>query len=78
MADYQWIRIRSWHVVLTPTRAINGYRTRCGRNASGAPVDALPSGEKSCESCLRLVVMTQEWTWAARDDDGSTWPESVP
>jgi hypothetical protein len=50
-----WIRIRSWHGVLTPTRVPNSYRTLCGRTAHGTPADDLPAG-KSCESCLRIIA----------------------
>lgn len=54
-SDWDYIRIVSWHIVRTPTRAFDSYITLCGRRAVG---DALPNiGEgKSCESCLRLAL----------------------
>lgn len=36
------IRIRSWHLVLTPTRIPDRYRTLCGRNAFGPTVAEMP------------------------------------
>jgi hypothetical protein len=50
-----WVQIRSWHAVKL-TRSIES-RTLCGRIAAqSAPVsDTLP-GEKSCETCLRIVA----------------------
>lgn len=53
--NWTYVRILSWHVVLTPNRELIGYRTLCGRYAIGPPVDTLPAG-KSCESCLRSVT----------------------
>ena len=52
----QWIKISSWHRILTPTRMFDTYRTRCGRTVVGTPVQDLPLGEKSSETCLRLVA----------------------
>jgi hypothetical protein len=66
MPDTLWVKIRdvlllSWHAVV----AVNG--TRCGRKAEGSIEDVLsrtvtdlPLGEKSCETCLRLVAHDQE------------------
>lgn len=62
MSDRSYVRIRSWHIVLTPTRAINTYRTLCNRNGQGPTVSDLPLDEKSCETCLRM---------ARRQDDQS-------
>lgn len=57
-----WVRIRSWHSVLTPTRAFDTYRTRCGRTVVTKDVrDDLPA-EKSCESCLRILARMDERT----------------
>lgn len=55
--DVQWVKIRSWHVFLTFTRAINGARTVCNRNAKADTLtDVRPEGEKTCEVCLRKVA----------------------
>lgn len=52
----EWVRIVSWHAVLTPTRVPETYRTRCGRTVRNAETsDDLPAG-KSCETCLRIVA----------------------
>lgn len=49
-----YVRIRSWHVVLTPTRMFDTYRTLCGRTVVTKDTrDELPA-ERSCESCLRI------------------------
>ena len=51
-----YVRIVSWHVVLTPTRAFDTYRTLCGRTVVTKDVrDTLPA-ERSCESCLRISI----------------------
>ena len=60
MTDWKYVQLRSWHVVLTPTRAINGYRTLCGRNASGPTVNKLPAG-RSCETCLRIATRRSDY-----------------
>lgn len=53
--DDRYVLIRSWHVVRTPTRMFDTYRTLCGRTAVTKDVrDVLPAG-KSCENCLRIV-----------------------
>lgn len=50
-----WVRIRSWHIVRTPTRMFDTYRTRCGRTVVTKDVRSeFPQDEKSCESCLRI------------------------
>ena len=55
----KYVRIRSWHVVLTPTRAFDTYRTYCGRTVTTRDTSAdLPLDEKSCETCLRLTRST--------------------
>jgi hypothetical protein len=53
--DVTWVRIRSWHVVKTPTRVPNRYVTRCGRSAFGPDLDERPGNEATCETCLRLA-----------------------
>lgn len=51
-----WVRIVSWHAVLTPTRMFDTYRTVCGRRVTTTDVrDDLPA-ERSCEVCLRIVA----------------------
>jgi hypothetical protein len=56
----EWVRIRSWHV-LVPTRALPFTAfTRCGRKVPAPEIRAdLPTG-KSCETCLRLVARDAE------------------
>lgn len=54
--DVEWVAIKSWHAVKTPTRMFNTYVTLCGRKAVGDTRDSLPGGEKTCESCLRAVT----------------------
>lgn len=51
----RYVQIRSWHVVRSLTPEPHVYRTMCGRIAVGSTVTTLPA-EKSCETCLRLVV----------------------
>jgi hypothetical protein len=53
-----WIKIRSWHRQDGDVDANGRVKTVCGRwVAPGAPVAAdIPHAEKSCESCLRLIV----------------------
>lgn len=51
---FEYIRIRSVHVVRTWTRVPGRAITLCGRMATGATSDELPLEEKSCETCLRL------------------------
>lgn len=58
--DYQWIKIKSWHAVATPTRVSRTYQTVCGKQAAGDPVDDLPGTEKSCERCLQIVQRRTE------------------
>jgi hypothetical protein len=50
----KWVKIKSWHIVVDDL--LDAYLTRCGRRAMDTyTVADLPMGEKSCESCLRLV-----------------------
>ena len=54
---------RAWHIVATPTRLQNGYRTLCGRLIVGYPVGAVPYGGRTCKRCAkRDVVLPAEWT----------------
>jgi hypothetical protein len=52
-----YVKIASWHVILTPTRVPETYRTLCGRTVTTRETkDELPLDEKSCEICLRLAA----------------------
>lgn len=51
-----YVKIRSWHVVLTHTRGFDTYRTLCGRTVTTTDVRRDLPGERSCESCLRIAV----------------------
>lgn len=57
----KYVRIRSWHRVALYSRA-GIAKTRCGRWADfAAPQsDGLDLGERSCETCLRLVLKDEE------------------
>jgi len=51
---------RSWHVAKFHTRAINGWKTLCGRYIETTDtMDELPAA-KSCEVCLRLATRQVE------------------
>jgi hypothetical protein len=55
--DIQWVKIRAWHAV-RPDRSIPDWNlTYCGRAVGNLDphLDRLP-GEKSCESCLRIIA----------------------
>ena len=76
MTDRWYVRTKtghSWHVVETATRAPGRYLTLCGKDGYGDTLDVLPAA-KSCETCLRIQRRLDE----LREDDASTWPESVP
>jgi len=85
MSDRQFVLIRSWHAIRTPTRAFDTYQTVCGRTAVSTDVrDVLPVNRQTCETCLRIVIRRDEQD-AERvkftpesEDDGSTQPEMVP
>ena len=48
---YLWTRIVSWHLVPR-----GGWTTLCGREStSRVQLDEYPSGERTCESCLRIA-----------------------
>jgi hypothetical protein len=49
-----YIKIRSWHVIGTPTRMFNTYKTLCGRRAVGEPAMSF-GDERTCETCLRIM-----------------------
>jgi len=51
-----WVKHLSWHVV-----SVMG-RTRCGRlwTDTDPRSDDLPLGEKSCETCARLILHDAE------------------
>jgi hypothetical protein len=54
MANVRWVKIRSFHIVLTPTRVPDTFATLCGRRAAGPEVDDRPGSERTCETCLRI------------------------
>lgn len=55
MENVRWFKLTSWHV-WSPSRSRGELlRSLCGRWATAELVDDRPGGEKSCESCLRLV-----------------------
>lgn len=58
--DYDYIKIKSWHIIKTPTRMFDTYITRCGLKAVGNTANDLPLGEKSCESCFRYTARDAE------------------
>ena len=57
----RWVKIRSWHGIRFTTRG-GGHKTLCGRYpVKGSPeVQDLPSDEKSCESCLKIITRQME------------------
>ncbi len=63
-----YVRIRAWHVVTTFAADVSGQaKTRCGRIAQttgdgSRTASALPLGEPSCETCLRLARHDAEKT----------------
>jgi len=71
MTARSYLKLESWHVLASVNDA--GWRTRCGRVITTEKTQAsdhLPLGERSCESCLRLI---------ARDDDSAeTTNDEVP
>lgn len=63
LMEHQWARIASWHIVVLHTRGLNSWVTRCGRRLDSPDVrDVFPSGEKSCENCLRLAARDEART----------------
>jgi hypothetical protein len=63
--DYEWVKIRSWHAVETPTRMFNTYKTMCGQRATGTRAEGtltsdLPGPGKSCERCLKKIKRQDE------------------
>jgi hypothetical protein len=61
MSDRQFAKIRSWHAIRTPTRVPDTYVTVCGRMVVALTLrDVLPAGERTCETCLRLIVRHDE------------------
>ena len=72
----KYVRSRSWHVVLTPTRMFHTYRTLCGRTlVTRATSPTLPLGDKSCETCLRMdasrVAMVREDSYVTTRRDAT-------
>ena len=57
----QWVQIVSWHIVETPTRAFDTFKTLCSRRVTTKDVrDEFPAGEKTCETCLRIAAKEGE------------------
>jgi hypothetical protein len=57
--DPLWVKIRSWHVVKSQFTSRGGTdmaTTLCGRTTSGPTAEEVPSGERTCESCLRILT----------------------
>jgi hypothetical protein len=59
--DATWVRLVAWHA-LRPTRSLTVGHTRCGRAfvIPSPTAPELPLGERSCESCLRLLAWDEE------------------
>lgn len=57
----RFIRIRSWHIIRTPTRMPDTYVTLCGKRATGKPARDF-SNEKTCETCMRIDVARRQAT----------------
>lgn len=49
-----YVRIRSWHLVRTPTRMFDTYITLCGRMVTTTDTRHELPAERSCETCLRI------------------------
>lgn len=78
MSNWNYIKIRSWHIVRTPTRVPDTYVTVCGRTATGTTIDYLGEG-RSCESCLRYTITAIDNSEPLPEDDASTQPvEMIP
>lgn len=62
--DYQWVQMRSWHAVETPTDRVRTFQTVCGRKAvigrDEQLQETIPGTEKTCERCLRIVTRRNE------------------
>ena len=66
---------RSYHIAKLHTRAINGWKTYCGRYIETTDtMEELPAA-RSCESCLRNAAIHAE---RLPEDDGSTHGEVEP
>ncbi len=67
MDTTRWVKLHagprlSWHIAVPGWERV--HPTRCGLRArDGAPTaDDLPLGERSCETCLRLVARDAKGT----------------
>ena len=89
MTDRQFARKReglSWHAVAFHTRGIDTWMSVCGRTVLDPVRDVLPAGERTCETCLRIIVRRDEQTIQRgkpntdedTEDDGSTHDEVEP
>lgn len=79
----RFVKVASWHVVKTPTRAFNTYRTLCGLTVETLDIrPELDLSERSCETCLRLNAVSmaeiERAIEAERDEDPGTAPQNVP
>lgn len=56
-----WVQIVSWHAIRTWTRVPGRAVTLCGRLVNDVTValDDFPTGDKTCESCLRSLAKVQ-------------------
>lgn len=66
MLPRSYLKLESWHVLKRVDEI--GWHTYCGRTIVGEKArgdDALPLGEKSCESCARLVLVAEDRAAAA-------------
>lgn len=49
----KYVKIRSWHIIATPTRVSGGYITLCNRSVvAGVTADDF-GDDKTCETCFR-------------------------
>lgn len=52
----EWIQIRSWHAIRTPTRMPRRYITVCGKDTFGDAVTDLPPDSKLCKRCVAITT----------------------
>lgn len=81
MSDIDWVKIDSWHIIEMTTRG-GGKRTICGRYiASPTVVDLsqrLPLGEKSCETCARLILSREDPDGQSPEIETESAPDENP
>lgn len=49
----RYVKIRSWHIVRTPTRAFDTYITLCNRTVTTTETANDFGDERTCETCFR-------------------------